>query len=220
MAQSRPKKNSQTLGSAGRGPLGARVQTQASSSCTIGLPAALSVSPPKLNSQAARDKKGAHNSDFIRWLTHIGIACTIATTSSTSALAQFIGSIGGLRVVTYDPQSLYAKKSAQSGTSSSGGGSGTGGDASAVTDLVLTDETITAIGVSGNTKSTLSHKGFTTDGSIILGPSTISTSAFALANPAVEPAVINYTAYTSIILQREARSLNPTFINSFSNSLR
>jgi hypothetical protein len=171
-----------------------------------------------------REQKTGHNAAIELVLT-IGIACSIATTSSAPAWAQFIGSIGGLRMVTYDPQSLYAKKSAQSGTSSSGSSTSSGGGStSAETDLVLTDETITAIGVSGNTKSTLSHKGFTTDGSIILGPSTLSTSAFALADPTadptVDPVVINYSAYTSIILQREARSVNPSFINSFSNSLR
>jgi hypothetical protein len=78
--------------------------------------------------------------------------------------------------------------------------------------------------VSGNTRTELSHKGFTTDGSLVLGPSTLETSAFALADPtadpAVEPAVINYSAYTSLFLVREARSINPSFINSFSNSLR
>jgi hypothetical protein len=171
-----------------------------------------------------KETKRGNKAEIGLWLT-IGVACSITATNSQPALAQFNSSIGGLRMVTYDPQSLYAKKTAQSGTSSSGSSSSTGGgSSSAVTDLVLTDETITAIGVSGNTKSTLSHKGFTTDGSIILGPSTLSTSAFALADPtavaAVDPVVINYSAYTSILLQREARSVNPSFINSFSNSLR
>ena len=52
--------------------------------------------------------------------------------------AQFIGTTGGLRIVTYDPQSLYAKKAAESGTNNSGGGAaGSGGAAAAATDLAL-----------------------------------------------------------------------------------
>lgn len=139
--------------------------------------------------------------------------------------AQFVGVTGGLRMVTSDPQSLYARKAAQSGTNSSGGTSSTsGGSSAAETELILSDGTISAQGVSGNTRTEVSHKGFTTDGSLILGPSTLETSAFALANPAadpaVEPALINYSAFTSLFLVREARSASPSFINSFSRSLR
>ena len=165
---------------------------------------------------------------ILRCANGIGLlACTSGMVIANQApvLAQFIGSIGGLRVTSYDPQSLYARKSAQSGTSTSGGGSSTsGGSSTAETDLVLTNETITAVGVSGNTKSTLTHKGFTTDGSLILGPSTLSSSAFVLADPTAtvtaDPVIVNFSAYTAIVLQREARSINPSFINSFSNSLR
>jgi hypothetical protein len=150
-------------------------------------------------------------------------ACVLG--SQAPGFAQFLGVNGGLRMVIFDPQSLYARKAAQSGTSSSGGTSSTsGGSTAAATELVLTNGVITAKGVSGNTRTELSHKGFTTDGSLVLGPSTLETSAFALADPtadpAVEPAVINYSAYRSLFLVREARSINPSFINSFSNSLR
>ena len=132
-------------------------------------------------------------------------------------------------MVNYDRQSLYASKSAQSGTSSSGDVSSiSGGASSAKTELVLTDENITVNGVSGNTRSSLSHKGFTTAGTVILGPSTLSSSAFALAVPVVdptidpvaEPLVVNYSAYTTIVLTREARSMNRSFLNSFANALR
>jgi hypothetical protein len=155
----------------------------------------------------------------------LGVVFSCMLGAPLPGFAQFVGVTGGLRMVISDPQALYARKAAQSGTNSSGGTSSTsGGSTAAETELILTDGTISAQGVSGNTRTELSHKGFTTEGSLILGPSTLETSAFALANPAVdpavEPAVINYSAYTSLILVREARSLSPSFINSFSKSLR
>ena len=128
-------------------------------------------------------------------------------------------------MVINDPQSLYARKVAQSGTSNSGATETMGGgSSSAKTELVLTNGTISAQGVSGNTRTELSHTGFTTESGMILGPSTLETSAFALADPMIEPAAdpktIIYSSYTSLILVREASSLNPSFVNSFSRSLR
>lgn len=128
-------------------------------------------------------------------------------------------------MVINDPQTLFAQKGAQSGTSNSGATATMGGgSSSAETELVLTNGRISAQGVSGNTRTELSHTGFTTEGTMILGPSTLETSAFALADPTIEPVaepkVIIYSSYTSLFLSREASSINPSFINSFSRSLR
>lgn len=140
------------------------------------------------------------------------------------SFAQPVSITGGLRMVIRDPQSLYAQKSVQSGTNNSGGSSNTSGGATAAeTNLILTSGVIMVNGVSANTRTQLSHKGFTTEGTLVLGPSTLQTSAFAIAdttvNPAVTPASVNYSAYTILSLIREARSMSPSFINIFSNSL-